>query len=764
MWLVDGQQRSRAMLDIYWQLLRVPNRSDGWSLVRKTDIDTLASICTVSHTSVNDHEDADEESADDIPIWCVVLPAMPVFHQGRHPYFGSHSESRNVQRGSMFRRLQPRASRRLNADNKTRPVPPLPVGSIPLAALISPNGIFSDLALRESARAALDTFDAAEPDLRTLDDLLPWGPQFVTGHAYDAVAGADQGAPEPLSWLHLHARRGEKPLADMVRRLKGLFESRWEPVFVRFSQMLTGNRFAVAWLPPSGVSDAIDAYVRINRAGVRVRPEERALAILSRARPELVDDLADFIRRRDGGSIVSDPRELLTHESERQLGFSVWMITLTRYTTLAVLGDMARRWLGVSSIDKDTFTYRLSRVGPDETETGKRTWARSSYGGPDELIRECSKRATSALLLLDSILSRELFLDHRMARPPARALLPLIDLFYRLPAESLEKLRFDFDFRAAAARLLHWTFLTPYIDQADLEQLVIDAHGIDDAEAARVSAPVVCWHGDDEEVTEKLRRAIGRYQQSLLEISYRKHRSNAMREGRNPLPVESHTRASALTVLALHAFSSETLDARSLQHAVVGWLYAIERRGGAREFSWEAQVEGFRQSDGKVGVPGRDVPMAQALGCAGGDSDGDLFPEKQHIVPFAVARLIVNKGGTRATASPSNAIGNLTWLSRRQNSLRALADRWAVMDREKDAANLAARGLLAKVTVEGVDCDVLDVYEELRNMVIEESWRTDLSKAQHLFTIFCDSRRAWLVGQMQDWLEEPLSEKAMSWL
>ena len=61
------------------------------------------------------------------------------------------------------------------------------------------------------------------------------------------------------------------------------------------------------------------------------------------------------------------------------------------------------------------------------------------------------------------------------------------------------------------------------------------------------------------------------------------------------------------------------------------------------------------------------------------------------------ARQIVNKGGTRATASLANAIGALTWLSRRQNTLNALADRWTVMDQERDSDNLDARGMFARV-------------------------------------------------------------------
>ena len=172
---------------------------------------------------------------------------------------------------------------------------------------------------------------------------------------------------------------------------------------------------------------------------------------------------------------MADQRSLLVRESERQMGFAVWMTAVTRYATLALLGTLGRRWLGTSAIDKNTFGYRLDRVGPDETSVGKKTWARENYATPDDLIQECSARATRALVFVDSVLSEELLLDHRMARPSARALTPLIDLFYRLPESALEQLRDNRAFRVAVARVLHWTLLAPYIDQPDLEQLVLTA-------------------------------------------------------------------------------------------------------------------------------------------------------------------------------------------------------------------------------------------------------------------------------------------------
>jgi hypothetical protein len=763
MWLVDGQQRTRAMLDTFQQLIKVPSRLDGWSLVRETDVAELRAIGEgLLGSAEEENEDIDEDAVDDLYPWVVVLPAMPVFDRGRESYFGRYSESRNVRRGSMFRRLRPRGRTRLNSDGKIRNIPPLPVGIVPLVALLSPVGVFHDSGLRAAARKALQTFNADDSDLSRLDDLLPWGPQFVTGHAYE-VPGQDHTQATPIRWADLNARRQEAGVREMVERLAGLFAPKWAAVFKRFADMLDGNRFAVGWLPSSDVSDAIDAYVRINRAGIRVRAEERALALLSRARRDLLDDLSNFTRKRDDGGSIEDQRALLAHESDRQMGFSVWITTVTRYTSLALLGDYARRWLAVSAIDKDTFGYRLDRVGPDETETGKKTWARSDYSKPDDLISECAKRATHALLLLDAVFSEELHLDHRMARPPARALYPLIDLFYRVPAAELERLRDDKTFRKAIARLLHWTLLAPYIDQPDLEEFIVYVHDIDEDVASKKSDPVRPWDEQRVELHKRLREALSRYLKKLFTIWHRKQVA-AERQGNEPLRVDERPTSKALTSLALYAFKSMVRNARSLQHPAVGWLYAIERRGKAREFDWDVQQDGYSVSGGKRGVP---KPPVEGPKTAFDLQRGQGFarPEKQHLVPFTIARQIVDKGGTRATASPSNAIGNLTWLSQRQNSLVGLADRWVVMDRQVDSDNLEARGMFASADVDGLE-RMIDVYEKLSHRVLagSESWKADQEGTLRLFEAFRDGRADWIVDQMRVWLEEELPADVASWL
>jgi hypothetical protein len=348
-----------------------------------------------------------------------------------------------------------------------------------------------------------------------------------------------------------------------------------------------------------------------------------------------------------------------------------------------------------------------------------------------------------------------------MARPSTRALSPLIDLFYRLPASALEQLQNDRAFRSAIARLLRWTLLALYIDQPDLEQLLIDSHGID--EALDDGAPVPVWGPDSGAWQEQLRQALGRYQTSLATLWSRKRAGFAERYGWSPLVIEGLPSTVTLNELALDAFTVDVSEARSLQHPAVGWLYAIERRGGATEFLWQAQYDGFLR-DSQTGIPSGQSYCEAVLQRAVGADAQALYPEKQHIVPFVIARQIVNKGGTRATASPANAIGNLTWLSRRQNTLDALADRWTVMDRERDRDNLAARGMFAHTEAEAESRSALALYEELQKAVLDNSWVLDQPRTHLTFDAFCNSRAAWMVAQMRDWLEEPLSDEACEWL
>jgi hypothetical protein len=770
LWLVDGQQRTRALLDTFLQILEPHTKSQPLRLVREADLNALRLmgryLIETDHRETDDSDQGDDcfEAVNEMFLWMVVLPAMPIFDGKRKPFFGKYSESRFVQRGSMFRRFHPRARSRWNEKGQLKPVPPIPPGTIPLAALITTGGVFVSTELRIQARTALQTFQSESPDLNSLDDLLPWGPQFVTGHAFESPASPTVQA-RPMTWSDIVKRRSENSIIEQVQRIEDLFKDSKRSVFKRFPEMITGKRIAVDWLPRCSVSTAINAYVRINRAGIRVRAEEQALALLTRARSTLLDDFAHYIGRRDK-VIVEDQRALLAHESVCQMGFSVWMATVTRYSALFLLGDTARKWLWTKAIEKTTFSNRIDRVGPDETETGRSTWA-DTFASPNELILEASSRVTEALLLIDDILSTELFWDHRMARTQFASLQPLIDLFSRIPIPEVQQLGKDQSFREALAKIMLWTLHFPYIDKPSMETLVIAIHGINEETAKKEASPLPTWSttgkGGLEELQANIRAALRRYTYQLKELWSSKpdfSKADSSLPGMN-----LNQEIDILNNFAIKSFDKETREAKSLQHRCVGWLYSIERRNGATEFSWAAQFSG-NTKDAAQGIPQTSdvLPGELPLGrLSAGSIANKTYPEKQHIVPFVYAAKIVNKGGTRATVSLANAIGNLTWLSRRQNSLEGLADRWTVMDVDVDRKNLQARGFLAVSNFGERSPTVLEIYQELQSEIAKNE-SGNMEYAYKLYHSLCQSRREWMVDQMHSWLFSDLSINAKRWL
>ena len=190
-------------------------------------------------------------------------------------------------------------------------------------------------------------------------------------------------------------------------------------------------------------------------------------------------------------------------------------------------------------------------------------------------------------------------------------------------------------------------------------------------------------------------------------------------------------------------------DSRSLQHPAVGWLYALERRAmAACEFNWEEQAKanaGDKQAGIPVGIIPTD-PRCLPLSANALDAGGRMWaPEKQHVVPFSTARKITDKGGTRATASPANDIGNLTWLSARQNGFEhGFSDRWAALNEGVDRANLGSRGFLHRSSA--ANRRALDCYQELFSL--------KAAAPKELFNEFCAIRREWMVAQMTEWLGE----------
>ncbi|NQW61989.1 MAG: hypothetical protein HQ461_04090 [Deltaproteobacteria bacterium] len=192
-----------------------------------------------------------------------------------------------------------------------------------------------------------------------------------------------------------------------------------------------------------------------------------------------------------------------------------------------------------------------------------------------------------------------------------------------------------------------------------------------------------------------------------------------------------------------------------MNHPMLGWLYAVERRNGAKEFSWEAQWEGFERdrsaaSSGaaRLGIPRPDLTSgyreeALSEGRAG-TTIGSLSPEKQHIVPFANIRGVLNET-ERGGRSSAHRIGNFTWLSSRQNGLDALSNRWTVIDEAREGTNLSARGFSP---------EVIDAYHRVRDGLLKSPNAVDQQQVTRDFEEFCKLRREWLVAQLMDWFED----------
>lgn len=764
MWLVDGQQRCRTLLSVYNDLIKHNVTTSDWALVPEQDMDELRKIGSgcVDDGVLNDDDDApddgdsddetqsdgedDEESTVNVPaVWHAVLPAISAFESGGKSLFGDYANSRNVQRARMFRTQKPRARTQLDSKGVLKPVPRPIRGTIPLAALLAPTSIFSDSERAAELKRAVDSLlagNASASELSELDKYMPWGPQFVTGFVFKqpAVKGTDAAV---LRWADLQESHGDD--RAFLERLAALLSPTWRPVVVRFGEMFTQGRLGVGWLPSGSVSDAIDAYVRINRAGIRVRAEERALALLTRARPVLLDDLADYIEKLSGDRPEQDDaRKLLTHESDKQMGFGIWVTLVTRYTTLSLMGEQAIKWLGVEAIDKKSFIYRLSRAANNESTGVELEWRAWDFPTADELVQRSAAKASGVLLFVDRIYTEKLSLDHRMARPPVRGLYPLFDLLYRVSQELLEELQHDDDFRSAIARLMQWLLLLPYLSQRLLEGLIHKMHGLDPSEKN-----VAEWG-----TREQVRRAMRRLATELWLVMEQNHKW--VTKG-----ISGGTECERLSAAALAKFDAELEGTKNMRNPAVGWLYALERRNNAKEFNWVAQFRGYSDSDGVRGIDEKEC------GAPGGEKDlsthaGDLSPERQHIVPFSKARkLTPGTPGNRASSTDANCAGNLTWLSQRQNALNALSDRWTVMDPITDNDNLHARGML-HVARQGVYAGktALQLYEELQRTL--ESDAADPT-ASALFKAFWECRQEWMGDQMGAWLAE-LSSEARAWL
>jgi hypothetical protein len=733
-WLVDGQQRTRSLLGVFSDMLTAEADPVSPRLLGEGVNSELGRL--LSGFKLPDEEKEGNDSVEDESVfkgtWYAVLPTLSSLSE---PIFKNWSGNGNILRSSLFRYLHPRTKKGQRS--------PHPLGMVPLAVLLTKEcGPIACSTTREAVLLAL----TGDRENDKLDELIPWGPQFLKGYT---ISGDDG---QQIGWASI-------PLDDTdISTLMALLEYKGDELN-KFQEMMTEPRFAIGELPRKGLGTAISAYVRINRAGIRVQPEEQALALLTSRDDRILVYLAEFFKERDSANEkVADQRSLLIHGSDKQMGFSLWMSTVTRYTALFMLARSAQYWLGVSAIDRKTFRDILES-GP-ENDLKK-------------LIKEAASKASKALLLVDDILSEELYLDHRMARRDTRSILPLLELLSHLNNQELTALQEGKDthreLRAALVRLLHLTMLHTYLDNAEMRGVCFAIHG---RQEEYTDGEWSVWDISDGEsspdVNSKLGDAMRRYMKELYAIWMRENSRET-----NDVTYNAQSAPTGVMLLnelkkwAVNQFSHDVDNATNLQSSAVGWLYGIERRGKAKELDWKVQVEAYQRDErGTVGIAKAEMAESTAEPLAAYQDCSELHPEKQHIVPFSKAKKIAGGEGTRSTASTANSIGNLTWISSRQNDFKSgFSDRWTVFDKNEDKENILARGILAKA--DSGETNALELYLQIQERVRESERTGDdegLTKIGTLFDNFRHARMEWMKQQMQEWLDESLPGESKRWL
>jgi hypothetical protein len=694
-WLIDGQQRLRSLLGVLWDAVNDPPSLMAPRTRKALDArKSCWQVAPVFHGLASDPASAmtpDGEGGwvDDgaTRTWFVSLPRLAsLAGDSSGPW--TSDDVALAARFAPFRYLsRRRPTGRTRAGN--RPAPRGPRGLVPMSFVLAQSD--------EESRLDLERL-GSETSSETLGRELPWVPHCLTGFGDTSWSRVLDDETLRLGWTLLRAQlAGARGTA--LRRL------------------VTGQWFAVGWLPEDcSFDDAVAAYVRINRAGVRVRPEERAFAELIRHVPQTPAALRHYSEAHQqrmwkgtGAYGDSHDRRWLAHATERSFGFALWMRAAIRDLTIALVPESATKagWLSLDSIERWTIQDRLGKANEAVLER----------------IFAVPERASCILLVLDDLLSGFLRLDNPMALPDARSLFPMIDLLSR--HETL--LRPDSQRESARdvvlGNLLLWSMVHPDLNQSHMSDLL--------AAGARPGGVLV---------------AIEAMVRALLGVYLAGERG----EPSEPLPriVER------LVSLVGASFDRQRQEAKTLRDRTVGLLYGIERR--MREASGEAVAREFDWS--RIPYAGelrKELPLqARWPDPPKGVRAPDLALERQHIVPFSLARQLVPKPpANHAATSDVNSVANLTWLSRRQNSFDGGLGGNMVDLRLEPTERLDARGLSGPARL---------AYDEIFtrwSAQRHEGWKcSEADKAA--FRAFREARGRWIADQMNRWLEEALDHES----
>jgi hypothetical protein len=171
-------------------------------------------------------------------------------------------------------------------------------------------------------------------------------------------------------------------------------------------------------------------------------------------------------------------------------------------------------------------------------------------------------------------------------------------------------------------------------------------------------------------------------------------------------------------------------QAKSIQHRYVLLLYWLARQLGARDFLYA------------------NVPQPNQLNGPERPLEEWAEPEKQHLLPFKKAQALYPGDLRRGGAHIVNSVGNLTYISREQNSFeRGLGDRFADLAAEPEE-NLRAHLLVGQST----NTRVLRDYDQLREQLTAAN-ASGTSKVREIFEHMARRRREIIQDGFRQWLD-----------
>jgi len=420
--------------------------------------------------------------------------------------------------------------------------------------------------------------------------------------------------------------------------------------------------------------EVVAMYNRINAAGERVAPEERAFATLVSLWGPTNDWLRDTFEEVHGriGEGRGKRDVVLRRQKERAFGFKLFIRVFVQVCTYHFHLSLGANALSFDVVQSHSVQKWLA--DPNNAD----------------VVAPCFDQTRKIIVFLKKILTDGLGLDAFQFLPDTFSLVPLIQVLIRYPAAMKDGLA------------------NPYWDRLNLLTLMLLL----------------------------IERAAAR---DTLSLAVEVNRQNTLGE--------CLERLESLLKFSARALKERLSRANSLQDRYVLLLYALLRRHGATDFSYEniPDENKRRAICAHFGVHA----ASQVVLCE------NVVPEKQHLVPYAHLRGILGlRDASRRSSGPENNIGNISYISHMLNSFEYGLGEAPVNLGLESAQNLRSHCLLEPDrNVENSKLPWL-----CAKAVADTTASSDREKA---FSEFCGRRRELIADAFESWIGELSSKRKL---